>query len=310
MKNIHVLTTDKPSRLFNCFGKLDIGEYITTREGLQVTNQHIYITSTEEIKEGDWCLFDRFPNKIHKAISNMSSSGSAKKIILTTDQDLDGVQPIDDEFLEWFVKNPSCEYVEVSEDYFKPSNMVYGHDTEPYKIIIPKEEPKLSNICIKCGVDLYSTEGKFICQKHPKECKGIYLSKETLLIHAAQKKQEQETLEEKLAKIVSKEPSKFWAESDERSRIREEQKQHIIDMMKSDEELGLYEEPKQETLEEAAERLYPNGCDGTDRSAEIYRRIFIEGAKWQQKKICDSEVIQRIRASKSDAEARRIIRTI
>jgi hypothetical protein len=39
---------------------------------------------------------------------------------------------------------------------------------------------------------------------------------------------------------------------------------------------------KQETLEETAERLYPNGCDGTDRSAEIYRRIFIEGAKWQQ----------------------------
>jgi hypothetical protein len=30
----------------------------------------------------------------------------------------------------------------VSEDYFKPSNMVYGHDTEPYKIIIPKEEQK------------------------------------------------------------------------------------------------------------------------------------------------------------------------
>jgi hypothetical protein len=30
----------------------------------------------------------------------------------------------------------------------------------------------------------------------------------------------------------------------------------------------------------------------------------------QQEKICDSEVIQRIRASKSDAEARRIIRTI
>jgi hypothetical protein len=41
--------------------------------------------------------------------------------------------------LEWFIKNPSCEYVEVSEDYFKLSNMVYGHNTEHYKIIIPKE---------------------------------------------------------------------------------------------------------------------------------------------------------------------------
>lgn len=34
---------------------------------------------------------------------------------------------------------------------------------------------------------------------------------------------------------------------------KEEQKQHLIDMMKDDEELGLYEEPKQETLEELAE---------------------------------------------------------
>ncbi len=40
---------------------------------------------------------------------------------------------------------------------------------------------------------------------------------------------------------------------------------------------------KQETLREAARKLYPNGCDGTNRSAEIYRRVFVEGAKWQQK---------------------------
>lgn len=37
---------------------------------------------------------------------------------------------------------------------------------------------------------------------------------------------------------------------------------------------------------------------------------FVEGAKWHQEQICNSEVIQKIRASKSDAEARRIIRTI
>lgn len=54
-----------------------------------------------------------------------------------------------------------------------------------------------------------------------------------------------------------------------------------------------------ETLEEAAERL-----------AKHFNIDFIEGAKWQQERICDSEVIQRIRATKSDAEARRIIRTI
>ena len=49
--------------------------------------------------------FDEFP----------SMKIDCKKIILTTDQDLikDGVQAIDDDFLEWFVKNPSCEVVDV-----------------------------------------------------------------------------------------------------------------------------------------------------------------------------------------------------
>ena len=111
-----------------------------------------------------------------------------------------------------------------------------------------KQQPKLSNICIKCGVDLYATEDKFICQKHPKECKGIYLSEETLLTHAA------------------------------------EQKQHLIDMMKSDEELGLYEESKQETtLEEAAERFYHLGI-WTEKESLIRRLAFINGAIYQAKR--------------------------
>ena len=46
-----------------------------------------------------------------------------------------------------------------------------------------------------------------------------------------------------------------------------------------------------ETLEEAAERLYPNGCDGTDRSAEIYRRILIEGAKLQTERMYSEEEV-------------------
>ncbi len=61
----------------------------------------------------------------------------------------------------------------------------------------------MKNICIKCGVDLYATEGKFECQKHPKECKGIYLSEETLLIHAAEKKQ-QVMIDQELRKAAEK----------------------------------------------------------------------------------------------------------
>ena len=53
MKNIHVIQTYKPSRLFKDYGKLGIGGYATTREALSVINQNIYITSDEEIKVGD-----------------------------------------------------------------------------------------------------------------------------------------------------------------------------------------------------------------------------------------------------------------
>jgi hypothetical protein len=65
-----------------------------------------------------------------------------KKIILTTDQDLikDGVQAIDDEFLEWFIKNPKCEEVKVEVDLSKHNGQFqtkYG-----WKIIIPQEKAK------------------------------------------------------------------------------------------------------------------------------------------------------------------------
>jgi hypothetical protein len=56
---------------------------------------------------------------------------------------------------------------------------------------------------------------------------------------------------------------------------------------------------KQETLEEVAERL-----------AIHFNIDFINGAKWQQEQISKSEFLQKLRATKSDAEARRLIKTI
>jgi hypothetical protein len=135
MKNIHILPTNKPSRLF----KDDFGKYFVSINIDQEQNhfkpQNIYITNDLEIKEGDWY--------IHKQINYLRVSNStaipmdAKKIILTDNKDLikDGVQAIDDEFLEWFVNNPSCEEVEVDKGY-------RGVNLFNYKIIIPQEEPK------------------------------------------------------------------------------------------------------------------------------------------------------------------------
>ncbi len=162
MKNIHVLPTPNSSRLsYNENGVLKLNR-LQWRKG----TQNIYITSDEEIKEGDWFMsdFNSFPLHNIKELSEREGTLGWKqkdlknnlKIILTTDQDLtkDGVQAIDDEFLEWFVKNPSCEEVEVKRGYLGMGGFVetavqhrYFDETKiifryHYEIIIPKEEPK------------------------------------------------------------------------------------------------------------------------------------------------------------------------
>jgi hypothetical protein len=137
MKNIHVLPTENSSRLsYNKDGVLELH-----RLQWRKNTQNIYITSDEEIKEGEWCTDGIYIIQATPKLVNgqgLFDRRDWRKIILTTDQDLikDGVQAIDDEFLEWFVKNPSCEFVEVDESkYFDGS---HGE----YIIIIPQEEPK------------------------------------------------------------------------------------------------------------------------------------------------------------------------
>jgi len=223
MKNIHILPTTQPSRLWinTITGKLVLDEEPNT-----LHSQNIYITSAEEIKVGDWYYLPR-TNSVHKCIEdptelNLEIRLGVAKIIITTDQDLikDGIQVINDDFLEWFVKNPTCENVEVNKMSY---GYLSGFAHAGYKIIIPKEE----------------------------------------------------------------------------------QKQHIIDMMKSDEELGLYEESKQdeimerfianakqqETLEEVAEN-YSKQFDYPEDSDAYFD--FIEGAKWQQGRSYSEEEVETI----------------
>ena len=123
MKNIHILPTDKPSRLHLWTDekgtRLELCElvYSHTRN-----TQHLYITSDEEIKVEDWFYTSEY-NVIDKLYSNgVINTNYCKKIILTTDQDLikDSVKAIDDEFLEWFVNNPRCEWVEVKKEMYMP----------------------------------------------------------------------------------------------------------------------------------------------------------------------------------------------
>jgi hypothetical protein len=149
MKNIHLIPTDKPSRLGyltkkgkEVFNDLRLFEK-SMPNILDSENQNIYITSDEEIKEGDWMIRGNEQPTLVTPNFFWDFGVRYYKIILTTDQDLiaDGVQAIDDTFLEWFVQNPSCESVVVNFNYkkFRWSEL---NKSQCYKIIIPQEEPK------------------------------------------------------------------------------------------------------------------------------------------------------------------------
>ncbi len=164
MKNVHLIPTDKPQ--VGCLVKYKDGVVGLIKglthnshfkvhiplEGISIENNdtvstfNIYITSNEEIKDG-WVLNTH--NEIYFLKGFYGIQPITKKIILTTDEELqkDGVQAIDDEFLEWFVQNPSCEFVEVERGYlgiggFVKSSEPLSKDILEYKIIIPQEEPE------------------------------------------------------------------------------------------------------------------------------------------------------------------------
>jgi hypothetical protein len=192
MKNVYLIPTDKPSRLHLGDSGLVLCDLNFGRN--TINGQNIYITSNEGIKDGDWC-FGMDGIFQYKGKVNLPDVELPKKIILTTDQDLiaDGVQAIDDEFLQWFVTNQSCEDVEVKRNYLgskclkcgfienhdevdtencpKCSNTRYEH-LYLHKIIIPQEEPK--NTCPKCRTTDFETCHSIKCPMRKEEPKQIY----------------------------------------------------------------------------------------------------------------------------------------
>jgi hypothetical protein len=137
----------------------------------------------------------------------------SNKVVLSNDPNLiaDGVQSIDDEFLEWFVKNPSCEVVDVKEDkYRRFISKDEGEEWVKYNYVEPpQEEPKQTD----------------------------------------------------------------WKESTKL----------LMEAYGDDPKDFPYEEPKQETLEEAAEN-YANKkghIPTTGLEDAIFKQGFLDGAKWQ-----------------------------
>jgi hypothetical protein len=241
MKNIHLISTPKPSRLVKNSNENTLKLCIQTLpldKEIGCIPQNIYITSDEEIKEGDWYLFKYQIIKCENPDLTkipIVTKNYCKKIILTTDVDLDGVQKIDDEFLEWFVKNPSCEEVKIelkTKQLVKPYD-VYNESVSYYKIIIPKEEP--TEEAKQRAANYMRLKGAL----EPKQIK-CYCGHTTYC------------------------------------------------------DCSPLEEPKQETLEEAAENRFGTDMDSI-RGSNVYdlnadlKKGFIEGAKWMQERMYSEE---------------------
>jgi hypothetical protein len=195
MKNIHITPTPKPSRLFYSGNSsvLTLNKYCTLFRASERSTQYVHITSDEEIKEGDWCIADYVTGFIdlkgnppedekyyvvkptNIVLGNVEHGQAllfsfnnltheiryCKKIILTTDPKLikDGVQAIDDEFLEWLVKNQSCEKVDIK----TINNKWHNEDgsvlsVNVYDLIIPKKN-------FYCGDEVdYGEQCGFQCE--------------------------------------------------------------------------------------------------------------------------------------------------
>jgi hypothetical protein len=278
MKNIHIIPTDKPSKLHLWVdengSKLALCEieYSHTRN-----TQHIYITSNEKIKQGDWYYDCGDVNFICKAFKHTTQQYQRVKIILTTDQELikDGVQAIDDEFLEWFVKNPSCDEVEVvkgsfnlspTEEMLEKEKYVPTGTFDTYKIIIPKEEPKKYPIggyapgnyrctCVTCKT-------KFMGDKRAVQCEPCAI------------KMTQEEPKQKI--IASEEDAKIFVDAIKNPPAPNENLKQAFKNFS-----------KQETLEEAAKEQWGN----VHRTGVLG---FIEGAKWQAERMYSKEEVEKI----------------
>lgn len=97
-----------------------------------------YITNDENIKVGDW-IFD-----IRRKVVDIAKydykvlKSDWKKVILTNDDMLDGVQQLDSSVLSFLAENLDCEFVEILDNRVL-SNEFIQLDTMCYEIILPQK---------------------------------------------------------------------------------------------------------------------------------------------------------------------------
>lgn len=142
MKNLFILPSEKPSRLL----KSENNNFMIIKSDtlnwfeiiLKNTYQNIYITNNDGLNENDYVITDDVDNYGKLFQVSWLKNNKIKncyKVILTTDHDLikNGVQAIDNDFLEWFIKHPTCGVVDVEWLDFIRSFFINIKKEEPYQ---------------------------------------------------------------------------------------------------------------------------------------------------------------------------------
>jgi len=185
----------------------------------KIEDELYIISNTENISENCWIITEGRLVQVSYLLSNEVAKGN--KVILTTNKLLieDGVQSIDDEFLEWFVKNPSYEEVEIKSESSRNHGMWKPeYYSQVHKIIIPSETAWV-------GV-LYDDSTKY----YPEKCELKYMyqgegclpnfpNKELCQIWCDKQNSFYEKLKKYFATTPKEEVLEHWSESQEFDKI-------------------------------------------------------------------------------------------
>jgi len=168
-QNVFLIPTEKWSPLVhstNKHGGLFKSEHYSPMTEFGDLYQHMYIISDEKPAIGDWSINRTSPYKHMELckIDNdievnryvLSVHNDCKKVILTTDIDLikNGVQAIDEEFIDWFIKSPERVSVRTIRKYENFSEKTNMFETSYYKTIIPQTlESKMEDFFDKTSVE-------------------------------------------------------------------------------------------------------------------------------------------------------------
>ena len=166
MKNVFILSSKNPSRLYV---RNDVTPLFYSN--FQGDPVNIYITSDEEIKEKDWHILKdgEYKGELRQLITKPSSPYISAKVVLTTDTDLikDGVQTISDDFLNWFIKHPSCDEIELLKLVYNPSYKDYTPDGDGIYLTPKSESLQKGEILVETNICDYDSSIPEEKKKYP-----------------------------------------------------------------------------------------------------------------------------------------------